>query len=428
MAEEIINSLAQLEGMKVVARTSSFAFRGRNEDVREMGRQLGVESLLEGSVRRAGNRLRVTTQLVHVSDGCHLWSERFDREIEDVFAIQDEISLAVTNALKVRLLGDDKAKVVKRHTESLEAYRAYLKGRYQWFIRSPESVEKAIEYFKKAISLAPDYALAYAGLADCYAVLPMYQPVAAAEVYPKAKAAALKAIELDDEVAEAHNALAAIMWNYEWDWDGSDKETDRAIELNPGYAEAYMWAGEGLIEQGRFEEGLAQMDKARELDPLSLLLNARAGRALYYARQYDAAKDMLRGTLEMDPSFVQARYYLSFVYAAEKRYEDAIALIPEGSYCAWVATLHAWKGEIEEARRMMADVLARGDERYEWPAIRARFYLALGDVDSCFEWMDRAVELKDPRLLNLIRSPYTDAIKDDPRFLAVLKRMNMEPS
>ncbi|MBN2564561.1 MAG: protein kinase, partial [Candidatus Eisenbacteria bacterium] len=177
MAEEIINSLAQLDGVRVVARTSSFAFKDKNEDVREMGRQLGVLTLLEGSVRRAGNRLRVTTQLINVADGCNLWSQRFDREMEDVFAIQDEISLAVTDALKVRLLGEDKARVVKRHTASFDAYRAYLKGRYHWFIRTSSAIEKAIEYLEEAVSLDPEYALAYAGLADCYGVLPMYRPV-----------------------------------------------------------------------------------------------------------------------------------------------------------------------------------------------------------------------------------------------------------
>jgi tetratricopeptide (TPR) repeat protein len=427
MAEEIINSLAQLDGLKVVARTSSFAFKDKNEDVREMGRQLGVDTLLEGSVRRAGNRLRVTTQLVQASDGCHLWSERFDREMEDVFAIQDEISLAVTDALKVRLLGEEKARVVKRHTASFEAYQAYLKGRYHWFIRSSESIEKAIEYLNQAISIDPDYALAYAGLADCYAVLPMYRPIAANEVYPKAKAAALKALELDDELAEAHTALGAIMWNYEWDWDGSDRETERAAELNPGYAQIYQWSAEGLVERGRFEEAVDEMNKARELDPLSLFMNARLGKVLYYARQYEAAKSILESTLEVDPGYGQARYYLSLVYSMEERYDEAIAVLPEGSYRAWVAILYAWKGDEDKARQLMSDVLSRGSENYEWAAIRATFHFALGELDECFEWMNKAVDVKDPRLLNLIRSPKTDIIRDDPRFLAIFERMGLEP-
>jgi serine/threonine-protein kinase len=427
MTEEIINALAQLEGMRVIARTSSFAFKGKNEDVREMGRQLGVGALLEGSVRRAGNRLRITTQLVNVCDGGHLWSERFDREMEDVFAIQDEISLAVSDALKVKLLGEDKGEVVKRHTESLEAYRAYLKGRYHWFIRSSDSIEKAIDYMKDAIALDPEYALAYAGLADCYAVLPSYRLVAAADVYPKAKAAALRALELDDKLAEAHNALACIMWNYEWDWDGSDRESRRAIELNPGYAQAYMWMAEGLVERGRFEEGVAMMNKARELDPLSLSMNARLGKVLYYARHYEAAKDILNATLEIDPDYSQARYFLSLVYAAEGRYDEAIEILPEGKSRAWVAILRAWNGEIEKSRELMEETFARAAGDYDIPAIRASFHFALGELDECFEWMNRAVDVKDPRLLSLIRSPKTDTIKDDPRFLAILKRMNLEP-
>jgi len=427
MAAEIINSLAQLDGLRIVARTSSFAFKGKNEDVREMGRQLGVATLLEGSVRRAGNRLRVTTQLINVSDGCHLWSNRFDREMEDVFAIQDEISLAVTDALKLRLLGEEKKKVVKRHTESFKAYRAYLKGRYHWFIRSSSDIEKAIEYLKEAVAIDPEYALAYAGLADCYGVLSIYRPVAPEEVYPKAKAAAERALELDDSLSEAHAALACIMDNYEWDWDGAEREIERAIALNPGYATAYQWKAEGLITQGRFDEAVEVMNKARELDPLSLFMNARVGMAFYYARRYDEAKAILETTLEVDPGFAQARYFLSLVYSMEERYEEAIKMIPEESYRAWVAVLHALNGDTDRAHEVMNDVLSRGSSRYHWPSVRASFCFALGDIDECFEWLGKAVEEKDPRLQNIMRSPFTDSLRDDPRFNAILEKMGLEP-
>jgi TolB-like protein/Tfp pilus assembly protein PilF/predicted Ser/Thr protein kinase len=427
MAEEIINSLTHLDGMRVVARTSSFAFKGKNEDAREMGRQLGVATLLEGSVRRAGNRLRVTTQLVNVSDGCHLWSERFDREMEDVFAIQDEISLAVTNALKVRLLGADKAKVVKRHTVSFAAYRAYMKGRYHWFIRSSSDIEKAIGYLEEAVAIDPEYALAYAGLADCYGVLPMYRPISPDEVYPRAKAAAMKALELDDSLAEAHAALSCIMENYEWDWAGSDREIERAIELNPGYATAYQWKAEDLITRGRFDEAVEVMNKARELDPLSLFMNARVGMAFYYARRYDDARVMLETTLEVDPTFDQARYFLSLVYAIEDRYEEAIDLITDESFRAWGAMLHAWNGDEERARAVMDETLSRGSGGYDWPSVQAGLRFALGDVDGCFEWMERAVDVKDPRLPLMMRSPKTDPLRDDPRFAAILERMGLEP-
>jgi len=427
MAEEIINSLAHLDGLRIVARTSSFAFKGRNEDIREMGRQLGVATLLEGSVRRAGNRLRVTTQLINVADGCHLWSERFDREMEDVFAIQDEISLAVTDALKLRLLGEEKKKVVKRHTESFKAYRAYLKGRYHWFIRSSSDIEKAIEYLKEAVVIDPEYALAYAGLADCYGVLTMYRPVAPEEVYPKAKAAAMKALELDESLAEAHAALACILENYEWDWAGAERESRRAVALNPGYATAYQWRAEGLITQGRFDEAVEVMNRARELDPLSLFMNARVGMAFYYARRYDEAKAILETTLEVDPSFGQARYFLSLVYSMEERYEEAIAMLPEESFRAWVAILHAWNGDADRARTVMDDVLTRGSGGYDWPSVRASFYFALGDIDRCFEWMEKAVEEKDSRLILMMRSPKTDSLRDDPRFNAILENVGLKP-
>ena len=426
IAEEIINSLAHLDGMRVIARTSSFAFKGRNEDVREMGRQLGVGTLLEGSVRRSGNRLRVTTQLVNVADGCHLWSERFDREMEDVFAIQDEISLAVTDALKLRLLGEDKAKVVKRHTVNFNAYKAYMKGRYHWFIRSSSDVEKAIEYLEKAVEIDPEYALAYAGLADAYGVLPIYRPILPGEVYPKAKAAAERALELDDSLAEAHAAMSCVLANYEWDWDGAEREIERAIELNPGYVTAYQWKAEDLIVRGKFDEAVEVMNKARELDPLSLFMNARMGFAFYYARRFDEAKAMLETTLEVDPSFSQAHYFYSLVLASEGRYEEAISHLTDESYRPWVAILHAMNGDREKADSMLAEVLERGG-KYAWPTIHVSMCFIDGDEAGGFEWLERAVEQRDPRLPNLVRSPFTDAIRDDPRFHEILEKMGLEP-
>jgi serine/threonine-protein kinase len=426
VAEEIINSLAHLDGMRVVARTSSFAFKGKNEDVREMGRQLGVETLLEGSVRRAGSRLRITTQLVNVADGCHLWSERFDREMEDVFAIQDEISLAVTDALKVRLLGDDRARVVKRHTQSFDAYKAYMKGRYHWFIRSSHDIEKAIEYLEEAVAVDPDYALAYAGLADAYGVLPMYRPIPPEKIYPKARAAAERALELDDSLAEAHAAMSCILSNYEWDWDGAEREIERAIQLNPGYATAYQWKAEDLIVRGKFDEAVEVMNKARELDPLSLLMNARMGFAFYYARRYEEAKAMLETTLEVDPGFTQAHYFYSLVLAQEGKYKEAIELLTDDAYRAWVVVLHALNGDMEKADAMFAEVLERGGE-YAWPTLRAIMCFIKGDEEGGFEWFDRAAEMRDPRLPNFVRSPSVDAIKDDPRFIAILEKMGLEP-
>ncbi|MBN2566423.1 MAG: tetratricopeptide repeat protein, partial [Candidatus Eisenbacteria bacterium] len=314
----------------------------------------------------------------------------------------------------------------KRHTASFDAYRAYLKGRYHWFIRTSSDIEKAIEYLEEAVSIDPDYALAYAGLADCYGVLPMYRPVSPSELHVQAKAAALKALELDDSLAEAHAALGAIKDNYEWDWEGAAVCLARAIELNPGYATAYHWSAENLIVRGHFDEAVEMMNRARALDPLSLLMNTRMGLVLYYARRFDAAKAMLQTTLEVDPAFAQARYFLSLIYVVEKRYAEAIELLPDESYRAWVAVLHAWNGDVERGRAIMDDVLSRAGEGYEWPAIRASFCFATGDIDGCFEWMNRAVDTKDPRLPNIVRSPtVVDLVKGDPRYREVLERMGL---
>ncbi len=348
--------------------------------------------------------------------------------MEDVFAIQDEISLAVTDALKVRLLHSDKAKVVKRHTVSFDAYRAYMKGRYHWFIRSSEDIEKAIKYLEEAVSIDPEYALAYAGLADCYGVLPMYKPIAPDEVHQKAKAAALRALELDDSLAEAHTALSCILDNYEWEWNRSSMEIEKAISLNPGYATAYHWKAEGLIARGRFDEAVRVMNKARELDPLSLLINTRMGLVLYYARRFEDAKTTLLTTLEVDPDASQARYFLSLVYVAEKRYQEAIELLTDESARSWVAVLHAWNGDVEKGRAMMEEVVARAGKGYELPCIRALFCLATGDIDGCFLWMSKAVETKDPRLPNIIRSPtMVDLVGSDPRYAETLERMGLQP-
>jgi serine/threonine protein kinase/Tfp pilus assembly protein PilF len=268
MAEEIINALTHIEDLRVVARTSAFAFKGKSGDIREIGKQLEVESLLEGSVRKAGARVRITAQLVSVADGYHIWSEKFDREMEDIFDIQDEISLAIVDRLKVKLLGKNKAELTKRHTENLEAYQLYLKGRYFWNRRTKGALKKAVGYFKQAIEKDPAYAFAHFGLADAYEILYSYGHVPLKEAYPNAKKAVLRALELDDSLAGAHTSLAEIKKTFENDPEGAEQEFKRAIELNPGYATAHHWYSILLGETGRFKEALEEGERALELEPM----------------------------------------------------------------------------------------------------------------------------------------------------------------
>jgi len=312
MAEEIINALTQLEGLRVVARTSSFSFRGKEIDVREIGRQLNIENLLEGSVRKAGNRVRITAQLINVADGYHLWSDKYDRNIEDIFAIQDEISLAIVDRLKVKLLKEEKAKLVKRFTENQEAYNLYLKGRYFWNRRYEGGLQKGIEFFQQAIEKDPLYALAYVGMADCYILLGHFGWLPPKEAYPRARTAAEKALEIDDKLAEAHTSMGWIRTFYDWDWVGAEEEFKRALNLNPNYATGYEWYAVSLAPMERLDEASILLKRALELDPLSLMISTVVGLGLYWARQYDEALDQYRRTLEMDPNFSLAYLFQGF--------------------------------------------------------------------------------------------------------------------
>jgi len=324
MAEDIINDLAHLKGLQVVARTSSFAFRDKNLDIREIGRKLGAHSIVEGSVRKAGNRLRITAQLINVADGYHLWSERYNRELEDVFAIQEEISNAIVNALRIELTGEDDKPVEKRYTNNLEAYDLYLKGRYFWNTRQSGGMEKAKQHFEKAVEIDPTYALAYAGLADYYNIMGWYEYTPPMECFPKAKQAALKAIEIDDNLAEAHSALAFAKWTFDWDLRSAERGFKHALELNPNFSTAHMWYSNFLVMTGRTEEGFVEIEKALTIDPLSLNIKACSGGMFYLAGQYDRAVNQCKNTLEMNPNFELARQILTLTYEQQSKYNDAI--------------------------------------------------------------------------------------------------------
>ena len=280
LAEELLNALAKVEGLKVAARTSSFYFKGKNIDVGQIGEALGVTTVLEGSVRRSGNRLRITAQLINTTDGFHLWSELYDRELKDIFDVQEEITLAIVDSLKLKLLGEGRAKVLRRYTENAEAYSLYLRGRFFWNKRTTEGFRQAIEYFEQAIELEPNYALAYSGIADCYNCSGFAYDLGwmrQAEVMSKAKAAAIKALEIDDTLAEAHTSLAYAKHLFDWDWEGSEKLFRLAIALNPNYANAHHWFAHLLIATSRVDEALAESERALELDPLSAVMNTHLG-------------------------------------------------------------------------------------------------------------------------------------------------------
>ncbi len=435
MAEEIINALTHVEGLRVVARTSAFVFKDRREDIREIGKKLNVEALLEGSVRKAGNRLRITAQLINVADGYHLWSEKYDQDMEDIFAIQDEISLAIVNKLKLKLLGGEKAKLVKRHTEDLDAYNLYLKGRYFWNKRTEEGFQKSLECFWQAIEKDPTYALAYAGIADCYDLLGWYGYLPPKEAFPRAKAAAEKALEMDNALAEAHTSLAGASEFYDWDWLAAEREYKRAIELNPSHATAHHWYAEFLSHMGRHEESTAEAKRALEIDPLSLIINALVGWLFYEARQYDRAIEQLQKTLEMEPSFIVAHFFLAFPYVQKAMYNEAIAEVQKAMdlsgrgiplFLAQLGAIYSYSGKRDEANKVLDELHELSKQRNVSPFYVALIHVGLGQKNQAFEWLEKAYEDRDHWLESLKVDPMLDSVRSDPRFTELLKKMGLE--
>ncbi len=434
MAEEIINVLTQVEGLRVVARTSAFAFKDKHEDVREIGRKLNVETLLEGSVRKSGKRLRITAQLVNVSDGYHLWSERYDRDIEDIFSIQDDISLSIVSQLKGKLLGKERAAIAGRHTRDVEAYNSYLQGRYFWNKRTEVGFQKGLEYFRQAIERDPTYALAYAGIADCFNLLGWYCVISSKEAFPSAKSAAERALEIDEDLSEALTSLAFATMLYDWRWEEAEREFKRAIELNPGYATAHHWYAEYLASMGRMDEAMMEAKRALEFDPLSVVMRALSGLALYFSLQYDEAVKQCKRILDMDPNFVPAHLFLGLTYTKKSMFDEAIsefqsAIALFGRSSLMLGALgHAYaaSGKQEEARKLLNELKQMSEPMcVPWYYIAA-MYSDLGENDEAFEWLTRAYKEHDAWLVFLKVDPIWQTLRADPRYIALLKKMGLE--
>jgi len=435
IAEEITSALTKLEGLRVVARTSAFSFKGKNVGIPDIGLRLGVETLLEGSVRKAGNKLRIAVQLTSAKDGYDLWSEQYDREFEDIFAIQDEIRLAIVDQMKVTLLHEDRAALVKRHTVDPEAYSLYLRGRFFWSKRTEDGYRKALDYFKQAIAKDPSYALAYVGIADCYDLLGWYDYLAPDEAFPKARAAAHKAMEMDERLAEAHATAGWICANYDWSWGCAESNYKQALKLNPGYATAHQWYAEYLSYMGRHEEAIKHAEEAVQLDPLSIIINCDLGQVLYYAREYDRAIEQLGRTLEMEPGFSISHYFLAFAYLQRRNHTGALqaaqkALVLSGGEgplnVAQLGLVHAFAGNADEARAALATLSELSDKRYVSPFSVALVHMGLGQIDEAFEWLNKAHEARDHWLETLKVHPVLDTLRMDPQYEGLLAKMQLE--
>ena len=361
-----------------------------------------------------------------MDDGYPIWSERYERNVEDSFALQDEISLAIIDNLKIELLGKEKIEFVKSYTQNSEAYDLYLKGRFFRSKRTEESLKKSVDYLEQAIEIDPSYALAYAELAFAYSNLNAWYFISSKEANPKAKEAALKALEFDDELAEAHAALANIMHDFEWDWEGAEKEYKQAIELNPRYPTAHQWYCEHLINMEQFDEALEEIELAKKLDPLSLIINAQVSNVYYFSGKYDKAIVQAKKTLEMDPSFRPAHWYLAYTYHRIGMYEEALRelelLNHEGAYTGIV---YAKMGRISEAKRVLEDVIRQSQQSYVSNYLIALLYFNIGDKDNGFEYLEKSYEDRDSLISLLKVEPHIEkSVRSDPRFKAFLKKMN----
>jgi TolB-like protein/Flp pilus assembly protein TadD len=433
MTDELITALTKVEGLQVASRTSVFALKNLREDVRTIGARLNVSTVLEGTVRKAGNRLRITVQLISVADGRVLWSERYDREFADVFAIQDEIAQTIVRTLRATILGDLGDLTPVRYTENVRAYNLYLKGRFWWNRRTQADITQGIRYFEQAIAEDPGYALAYTGLADSYALDLDYRGAPVKEGMERAKAEARKAIALDETLAEAHTSLGWVTFIYDWDWAAAEREFNRAIQLNPRYSTARQWRSWFLAAMGRMDEALAEGRAAIDLDPGSVSIRRSLGWLQYYARQPGAAQENLRRALAMNPTAEETHRLLGLVHLQEGMYDEAAASFREalantenGALAfSGLGQVAALRGLTDEARAVLEELHRRARARYISPVAFTSLYVALGEADAAFDWLDKAYAERRGWMAYLKIEPLLDPLRDDPRFQRLVQRMRL---
>jgi len=438
LTEEIINTLSSIPGLNVIARTSVMKYKQANKSVSEIGRELKVGTILEGSVRKARSRLRITIQLIDVGSEAPIWAQKYDRELEDVFKIQTDIAERVAEALKVQLLRESKTLIQQKAPEDIEAYVLYLRGRYYWSRRTKEDLEKAIAYFGEAIRKDPDYALAHAGMADCYTLMGRHLYLPADDAFSKARDYSNRALELNDNLAEAHTSLAAVLMNYDWDWDAAEEQFRHAIHLNPNYATAHYWHSVLLQTKGRLQESIAAAEKAQVLDPLSPVIGMGVAQTYLFSEQYDKGIAECRKYLEMNPNFVVAHDFLIHLYvhngSFEKATSEAQKLVDiserNAEAMAHVAYVHAASGKTEEAKKLLEASIAdpNADPRlgYSNPTIFITVYSILGDLDSGFLWAEKALESGKISFPTLRFSPDLKNFRTDPRYNSLLAKARLQ--
>ena len=437
ITESLINSLSQLPHLRVMSRDSAFMFKGKDTDAQVVGRQLGVRAVFKGRVMQRGDNLEISAELVDARDDSHIWGQQYSRKAADIFVLQGDLAKEMTSMLRMRLSGEEEKRMTKSYTANPEAYQDYLKGRYWWNKANEEGFKKGIEYFQQAIAKDPGDAQAYAGLADSYVLLTAGFGLPPKEAYPRAREAALKALEMDDTLAEAHISLAVVKAQYDWDWSGAENEFRRAIALNPSSARAHQAYGFVLLgATGRLEEAIIELKRALELDPLSLLINSNLAGALLAARQFDQAIEQERKTLDLDPNFILAHWYLGLSYVQKSMYKEGIAELEKAVGMSPGNTLtlsgvgyaYAVAGRKAEAQKVLDKLDELSKQKYVSAASRAPIYAALGEKDKAFEWLEKAYEDHAiGAIKGVAQAPLYDPLRSDPRFADLLRRMNLEP-
>ena len=430
MTESIINALSKLPQLKVLARSTMFRFKGADLDPLAAGRQLDTHALLTGRILQINEELVIKLELLNVKEGTQIWGEQYKRKTTDIFELQEEISQEVSEKLKLRLTGEQRRQLTKRYTEDIEAYHLYLKGRYCWNKRTGEALKMAIEFFQQAIAKDQDYALAYTGLADCYAIIAFYSNIPPKPAFEEAQKATAKALEIDDTLAAAHASLGFIKEYYEWDWLGAGEEYRKAIELNPNYATAYQWYGMYFMKLGQFERARRELKRGLQVDPRSLIINADLGLPFHFKGQYREAIEQYQKVLEIDQDFIWARFFLGWAYEYNGNFSEAIAefqkakLIDERpEVSAMIAHTYAVSGQRDKAISILNSLLEQSKHHYISPYYIAQVCAGLDDKEQAFRWLEKACSDRNEWLVWLNVDTRFDCLRQDPRFSELLRRI-----
>ena len=435
LTEEMITQLSRLnpERLGVIARTSAMKYKGTKKSIKEIGAELGVAYVLEGSVRRALGRVRIAAQLIQVRDETHLWAQTYERSLIDILKLQSEVARAIAREIRVKLTAREERRLAASRAVSPQAYEAYLKGRHLWNRRTEDGMRKSIAHYEQAIRLYPQYAMAYAGVADSYVMLACRGMVPAKDTFRKAKEAARKAIDLDSELGEAHGSLAHVRL-HDWDWEGLEADFERALDLNPAQAIVYYWYGEFLMSRGRPEEAIAVTQKAQQTDPLSPVIGSSLAMILYLARRYDQAAVVLERTREINPDHFLPHLRMGLIRIQQRKYDEAILELQTAvsladqstETLAALAMAYAAAGKKKPAQQILAKLQQLAGKRYVLPYNVAKIHAAGADRDKAFEWLERAYEGGNPDLIELNSEPIFDGLRGEPKFSDLMRRIGWE--